>query len=210
MPTSPGPMLTALESLWERLRDEVSELPPIRPTISPTTRKQGHGPQRWTKDDDGVVTGLVVTADVMREGPEAVLEHVLHEAAHLLNWTRGVSDTTMRGAYHNQTFLTAAEEVGLEWPEGATRVQGKGYVNPVLSTETRRRYRRDLVALDAAIEAVLPHMVLPASGSHVERTPARLTLKCQCEPPRTFRISRTVAAAGPIICGVCTRPFIED
>ncbi|WDM16728.1 hypothetical protein J3S85_37825 [Streptomyces lavenduligriseus] len=210
MPTSPGPMLTALGSLWERLRDEVSDLPPIRPSISPTTRKQGHGPQRWTRGDDGVVTGLVVTADVMREGPEAVLEHVLHEAAHVLNWVRDRADTTMRGAYHNQTFLSAAEEVGLAWPEGATRVQGKGYVNPVLSNEARRRHQKDLAALDDAIAAVLPHLVLPASGSHVDRTPARLTLKCQCEPPRTFRISRTVAAAGPIICGVCKKPFTED
>lgn len=146
----------------------------------------------------------------MREGPEAVLEHVLHEAAHLLNWARDRADTTMRGAYHNQVFLSAAEEIGLEWPEGATRVQGKGYVNPVVSDATRQRYRRDLAALDDAIAAVLPHMVLPASGSHVDRTPARLTLKCKCEPPRTFRISRTVAAAGPIICGVCKKPFVED
>ncbi|MFG3014315.1 hypothetical protein ACGFZB_28630 [Streptomyces cinerochromogenes] len=209
MPTSPGPMLAALDALWQRLRADVSELPPIRPTVSPTKSKLDHGPQRWTRDDDGIVSGLVVTVDVLREGPEAVVEHVLHEAAHILNWTRGRPDVTMRGVYHNQTFLTAAEEVGLVWPEDARRVPGKGFNSPVLGDVARSRHATDIAAMGEVLPAILPHMELPASTWAKTRTD-RLTWMCKCDPPRSFRIGRTVAAQGPILCGVCGKPFAEE
>ncbi|MEU3986085.1 hypothetical protein AB0F77_39515 [Streptomyces sp. NPDC026672] len=206
MPTSPGPTLAALTALWERVRADVPELPPILPTISPMARRRDHSPSRWTRTDDGSVSGLVVTADVLAEGPEAVLTAVLHDAAHVLNWVRDVKDITTRGAYHNASFLTAAEEVGLVWPEEAERVQGLGFVNPVLGEAARTRHREDLRALEAAVPDLLPHLALPAS-SRENRTPDRLTLECRCDPPRKIRISRTVAAQGPIVCGVCGEEF---
>jgi predicted SprT family Zn-dependent metalloprotease len=207
MPTSPGPLLSALDALWERLRGHVPELPPISPVISPTSRILDHGPTRWTRGEDGTVTGLVVNADVIQAGADAVLETVLHDAAHLLCWCRNIDDTTMHGVYHNQNFLTAAEEVGLVWPEGARRVRGKGYHTPVLTPATKKRHAEDLRALDEAIPLILPHLELPLTSNRGRVD--RLTLRCQCEPARSFRISRTVAAAGPITCGVCGEPFTE-
>ncbi|GAB1326958.1 hypothetical protein [Streptomyces sennicomposti] len=208
MPTSPGPLLTTLDALWRRLRAEVPELPPIRPIISPGTRPLAHGPERWAQDDEGYVTGLVVSVDVLQEGPEATLLHVLHEAAHLLNWRRSIKDTTMRGAYHNQHFLSAAEEVGLIWPEGAQRATSRGYDAPVLADAAKDRFAPDLRALDAAIPLVLPHLEIPAT-TRVTRVD-RLTLVCRCDPPRKVRVSRTVAAQGPIVCGVCREEFREE
>ncbi|MFE0326319.1 hypothetical protein ACFW08_05820 [Streptomyces sp. NPDC058960] len=205
MPTSRGPLLEALGALWDRLRADVPELPPIRPTVSPTTRRTDHSP-RWTRDADGFVTGLVVSVDVIQEGAEAVLEMVLHDAAHLLNWRRDVKDVTMRGVYHNQSFITAAEEVGLTWPEDAERISGRGYVNPVVSTAALKRYAPAVRKLEEAIPIVLPHLELPDTPK-TSRTPDRLTLQCQCDPPRKVRISRTVAAQGPITCGVCGKDF---
>ena len=180
----------------------------MTPAVSPTTRRLDHGPERWTEDADGSVSGLVATADVLQEGAEAVLAMVLHDAAHLLNWRRGISDTTMRGVYHNASFLTAAEEVGLEWPDGADRVKGKGYVNPRLSDTARKRHASDLRVLEKAVPQILPHLELPTSSSagRVDR----LTLRCNCSPARSFRISRTVAAQGPIVCGVCSTEFRES
>ncbi|KUN16525.1 hypothetical protein AQJ23_44845 [Streptomyces antibioticus] len=107
--------------------------------------------------------------------------------------------------YHNQSFLTAAEEVGLVWPDGAERVKGKGFPNPVLSDAARKRHAPDLLALEEIIPLVLPHLELP-STSRAGRTD-RLSMSCSCTPPRKFRIGRTVAAQGPIICGVCGEPF---
>lgn len=208
MPTSPGPLLEALVVLWDRLRVAVPDLPRITPAVAPTTRRTDHGPERWTRDDDGSVSGLVVTTDVLQEGASAVLETVLHDAAHILNWTRGVQDTTMRGVYHNQKFLTAAEEVGLSWPAHAERVQGRGYVRPTLSDAARERHAPDLQTLEGVIPVVLPHLELPTSSS-VGRID-RLTLKCGCTPARSFRISRTVAAQGPITCNVCNTEFASE
>ncbi|MYR43077.1 hypothetical protein [Streptomyces sp. SID5910] len=207
MPTSPGPLLSALDALWERLRTRIEELPPINPVISPTNRLLDHGPTRWTRDKDGRVSGLVITVDVLQAGPDAVLETVLHDAAHLLCWCRGVDDTTMHGVYHNQQFLAAAEEVGLTWPAGAKRLRGKGFHAPVLTADTRARYAEDLRALKEAIPLVLPHLELPQTPNRGRVD--RLTLVCKCDPPRKLRVSRTVAAQGPITCGVCGNDFTE-
>jgi hypothetical protein len=208
MPTSPGPLLEALVDLWDRLRATVPALPRITPVVSPTTRRKDHGPERWTLDQSGFLSGLVVTADVLHEGADAVLEMVLHDAAHVLNWARDVQDTTMRGVYHNQRFLTAAEEVGLEWPAHRERAQGQGYVRPVLSDSARARYAPDLRRLTEIIPEILPHLEGPTSASagRVDR----LTLKCGCRPARSFRISKTVAAQGPIMCSVCDTEFTSE
>jgi hypothetical protein len=156
-------------------------------------------------DAERTVTGLVVTADVLQEGAEAVLHMVLHDAAHLLNWSEGVQDTTMRGVYHNHSFVIAAEKVGLEWADGAERTNAHGYAGETISAAARRRHLPDLKELEQSIPLILPHLELPTSSS-AGRTD-RLTLRCSCDPPRSFRISRTIAAAGPINCGVCGKPF---
>lgn len=165
-----------------------------------------HGPERWGMDD-GAVTGFVVNADVLAEGAETFIVTVLHDAAHILNWRRDVKDLTARGSYHNQSFLTTAEEVGLEWEEGAPRSAHRGYDSFVLSDAARRRHAPDLEELGRVIPLTLPHLTLPTSTkSRVDR----LTLRCKCQPARSFRISQTVAAAGPIVCGVCGKPFTEE
>ncbi|MEU0860624.1 hypothetical protein ABZ352_35455 [Streptomyces griseofuscus] len=199
-------MISALEALWQRLQAEVPDLPPILPTISPTQSRWDHGPERWGTDDKGSITGLVVTADVLQAGPEAVVAHMLHEAAHVLNWQRGAKDTTARGAYHNQTFLAAAEEVGLTWPAGAGRSRTRGYDTSVLSDAALRRHAKDVEHLASVIDLVLPHMELPTQS---RSKPDRLTYRCECKPARTFRISMTVASKGSINCGVCGKEFKE-
>lgn len=207
MPTSPGPLLTALSALWERLRADVPELPPLRPVLSPTPRLADHRP-RWSVDEEGFLTGLVVNVDTLQAGPDVTLETLLHDAAHVLSWRRDISDVTMNGVYHNREFLASAEEVGLIWPEDAARVQGKGFPNPQLSDAARKRHAADLRALADVIPEVLPHLELP-STSRTGRVD-RLALRCACEPARSFRISRTIAAKGPIVCGVCGQPFTEE
>jgi hypothetical protein len=109
----------------------------------------------------------------------------------------------MRGAYHNQTYLSAAEEVGLEWPEDATRGSA-GFRDVRLSDVARRRHAADLTTLEEVIPVTLPHLQLPTTKApRVDR----LSLCCGCNPPRKFRIGRTVAAQGPIVCGVCGKEF---
>ncbi len=207
MSTSPGPLLQALEGLWTRLQADHQELPPARISISPTPVSASHPPDRWRRaeGEPHVVTGLVVSADTMREGEEAVVTDVLHQAAHLLCWVRGVTDTTVRGAYHNGSFLAAAEELGLYWPVDRPRIRGRGYATPELSEGARSRHETTLKELTDAIPRVLPHLVAPAPSR--TRAPDRLTLACGCPEPRRIKISPTVAAQGPITCGVCGETF---
>ncbi|WP_432157774.1 MULTISPECIES: hypothetical protein [unclassified Streptomyces] len=155
-------------------------------------------------DNDGTVTGFVINVDILQAGPDATLTMILHDAAHLLAWRREIADTTMRGAYHNREFLTVADEVGLRWPPHAPRGAGVGYADVELTEEARTRYADGLAALTEAIPLTLPHLELPKTTTgRVDR----LTLKCQCDPPRSFRMSQTVAAQGPVICGVCGKEF---
>ncbi|MFJ6237949.1 hypothetical protein ACIQH0_28165 [Streptomyces griseus] len=130
---------------------------------------------------------------------------VLHQAAHLLNWERGITDTTVRGAYHNNRFLEAAQELGLYWPSGRPRIRGRGYATPELSEGARSRHKKTLTELTDAIPLVLPHLVAPAPSR--TRAPDRLTLSCGCDEPRKIKISPTVAALGDITCGVCGETF---
>lgn len=205
MPTSPGPLLQALDALWDRLRASVPELPVARIVVSPTKSRASHGPEMWNWESEGIVSGLVVSADVLADGPEATLDAVLHAGAHVLCWVRGDQDTTMRGTYHNQTFLSAAQEVGLEWREDKPRVQGRGYSTPELSDCARSRYAEDLSALADAIPLTLPHLSVhtPERSTQYDR----IGMECKCDPPRKFRIAGTVAAKGPITCGVCEEEF---
>lgn len=207
MPTSPGPLLQALTTLWNRLREGVPDLPMVLPVISPTPQRQDHGPERWTREDNDAVSGLVVSATVLQAGAEATVEFVLHEAAHVLSWQRSIKDTTMRGIYHNQQFLAAAEEVGLQWPAGAERTKGRGFDRPVISDATRARFASDVQALSEAIPLLLPHLTVPTPPL---ARPGRLTMVCQCDPPRKIRAAKTVAALGPISCGVCGAEFVEE
>lgn len=206
MPTSPGPLLESLDALWARLQEDVPVLLPVRFAVTHTPPSPNHGPERWRMEGD-LLSGIVISADTLDEGEAAVLEHVLHEAAHILCWLRGQQDTTTRGTYHNQTFLSTAEEMGLEWPEGAQRMAGRGYANPRLTDAAAGEYAENLKALAKAIPLTLPHLIVPETPKSTK--PERLTLQCKCDKPRNIRVSQTVAALGPITCGVCGKAFSE-
>ncbi|MFJ5103189.1 hypothetical protein [Streptomyces sp. NPDC088554] len=156
-------------------------------------------------DEDGVVTGLVMSAATLANGPEAVVSTVLHEAAHVLCWVRQTPDTTMRGGYHNQRYLVAAEEVGLHWGPDDKRGSSSGFYVTALSEDAKQRHTADLKALETAIPLALPHLVSPTSSKH-QRT-ERISLACKCEPARRVMMFGRVAAQGPVICGVCGQPF---
>lgn len=208
MSTSPGPLLQALDGLWDRLRSHTPELPPARIAISPLPPSPKHGWERWEREG-GVVTGLVVSAETLTAGADATLEYVLHEAAHMLCWTREVTETATYGVYHNAVYLEAAGEVGLIWPPTQSRDARKGYASPVLTRASKVRYADDVDALEAAIPLILPHLTVPEAPMR-KRPANRLYLQCQCAEPRRIQISPTVAAKGPVICGVCEKPFTEQ
>ncbi|MEV4971971.1 hypothetical protein [Streptomyces scopuliridis] len=179
-------------------------------TVTTSPPSTSHGPDRWVKDDDGTVSGLVISTTALQEGERAVLETMLHEAAHLTCWERGVQDTASRGYYHNAAFAAAADDVGLEWPEDSPVGRtsgGRGYASPLLSRQTAERYAANLEDLATVIPEALPHLVVPASGSRSESSRKRLGLQCIGECKRKIWVAPTVHKAGPILCGICGTEF---
>lgn len=204
MPTATGALTAALTELWSAISTNHPELPPIRPALSPRASSPAHGPSRWTKRDDGTLSGLSIGIDVLAAGPEAVVTHMLHEAAHVLNWLRHVTDVSSRDVYHNGEFLTAANEMGLVWPDDMERLPGRGLSSPIMSEETAASWRSCTTYLaPLVVEAVADLAVAEPPKSR----PDRLTLVCACEPPRRIRAARSHVDAGPITCGVCGRNF---
>ncbi|MFE5159140.1 hypothetical protein ACFRNT_11510 [Streptomyces sp. NPDC056697] len=202
MPTSSGVLTDALSSIWTAVQADHPELPDVMIAISAAPAGSDHGPERW-QTADGLLTGIVVDSATLSGGADAVLTHILHESAHVLNWLRGVKDTTTRGAYHNRNFLVAAEEVGLRWPEGEESTY-RGWAAPVLTDEARQRFDSHLTTMADAIEQTLPALTMP-KVSRPRRD--REKIACQCDPPRLVRVSQLTLAKGPIICGVCGKPF---
>lgn len=204
MPTSR--ILQAIDALWSRLQSDHPDLPAMRTSVVPTPPPSKHLPERWSWEDDGTATGLVISADVLRRGGDAVLEEVLHEAAHVRCWIRGLTDTSRRGTYHNGVFLEAAEDMGLHWSADVS-VSGtvRGY-EPRLTDETTRRYAPQVEEIEAAIPIALPHLVVPDYAPRKSQ-PNRLTLRCGCPEPRRIQTARTTLAKGPITCGVCRKDF---
>lgn len=210
MPTSPGPLQRVLDDLWARLRLSVPDLPPARLVVSPSAPSTNHAPERWHVPDPstGVVTGLVIGAQTLTDGPDVALETILHEAAHILCWRRGINDTARRGQYHNGTYLAAADEVGLHWPDGVDRHVSTGYSTPRLTDETRATFADLLGHLADAIDDALPHLAVPQTLRSGQ--PDRIALQCECKGrPRKLWVSRTTEALGPIICGVCESAFTK-
>lgn len=205
MPTSPGPLLEAVEALWSRLRSRVPTLPDARYAVVTTPAVTAHPPSRLSWEREGVVTGLTLSSETVSAGAEAVVEAVLHDAAHVLAWTRAADDTANKGTYHTGVFRTVAIEAGLAWPDDARRHTTAGFAGMRLSDETRAALASDLAHLADVIPAVSPALAVAEADRPVSRD--RIALRCSCVPARSFRIAQTVADLGPITCGVCGKPF---
>ncbi|MEU8840244.1 hypothetical protein AB0D97_14085 [Streptomyces roseus] len=205
MPTSPGALVDALTSVWTRIRADLPELPGAKIALVTTPPPADHGPERWSLTPDGTLQGLAVSTDVLIAGPEDVVTALLHDAAHVLCWRRGIKDTATRGYYHNDAYLKAAQECGLEWPDSRERDRVKGYPDPRMTDETRRRHIPDMEELARVLPEVLPHLEVPRPTSKRTGRPA---FQCGgCTPARRIWAAQSTADLGPIVCGVCGKPF---
>ncbi|MFD9205958.1 hypothetical protein ACFVZM_06720 [Streptomyces sioyaensis] len=202
MPTSPGVLTNAMDEIWGMIREDHSDLLPAVITISATPAPANHGPERWS-EKDGVLAGPIMDVPTLQQGAEQTLIRLLHDAAHGLNWLNGIPDTTTRGQYHNARFTDAAEAVGLVRDLTGSKWQ----VSLSLSDAARARYAGALAMLADAIEQTLPHLTIPAADATAKQRTNRMTAECKCDPPRKFRVGKTILAQGPIICGICNKQF---
>ncbi|WP_053651958.1 hypothetical protein [Streptomyces sp. XY431] len=167
-------IISALETMWSTIQARHPGVPdavvitgaalPAKPTKAKRAAYQHWGhltPDRW-RAEDGKVPELFVAAELLERGGQAVLEALLHSAAHGLAATRGIVDRSSDGLrWHNKKFAALAVEVGLQPPERAA--QTIGFSDAPIKDATAASYRAAIRRLE---EARLP--VVPGDGDQAE------------------------------------------
>jgi hypothetical protein len=218
-PAVASELVAACESAWRAIQRHHPDVPhPVIVLGSGVERgrlvKLGHWwAARWIAD--GEPRGEVLLAGEALHLPASeVFEVLLHEAAHGLNAARGIKDASRGGRYHNRSFKTAAEEVGLT----VTAIPPYGWAQTALGPEATQRYAGDIEAIATAtrIARKLTGRA-PTSGDSTpgrddgseasdgrSRDPAGPAM-CGCG--RRMRMAPSVLAQGPVVCGLCGEAF---
>ena len=200
-------IITALEQAWAAIRDQHPEIPDVVIVTGAGSNQKGlpkgyrlrghHWPERWVTDPDGQhrMPELFMAGELLPAGGSAVLEVMLHEAAHALAVVRGVRDCSAEGnRYHNKRFVALAAEMGLAGPARPEKVIG--WSNCQVTGETAAAYGDVISAIDTARLPYLPDSIPPGDETAGERARATTT--------RTSR--RSAAAAGKPSNAPASRP----
>jgi hypothetical protein len=195
-------MVAALTHAWAAIQDRHADVPDVVLTIGSGTmgRTPRHGhfaAGRWQRGDTQLAE-LFVAGESFQRGAGPTLGTLLHEAAHGVCDTLGITDTSRGGKYHNKRFKTQAEAMGLVIEHDRTA----GYSITTLPPTTADKYAEVLAELDQAI-TTYRHTELHATGT--AKTSNYVKAECTC--PRTIRVGKTVLSEAPITCGQCGSDF---
>lgn len=210
-------LIEALTRLWDVIRERHPEVPAVvlLPAPSPVKRMNvlGHfAPLRWKgrrQNDD--LHEVLVVAEHLGRGAEDVAETLLHEAAHAMNFMRGIKDCS-RSQYHNRSFKEAAEALGLT----VTQVPHYGYADTTLPAETAALYQTEISGLREVLIHRRRPLLGPTSGpkgdgsttdSNGEEGPRSRHLKATCACPYVIRVSRKTLSSTSIRCESCGELF---
>lgn len=222
----PGPTASALvsacEAAWDDIRTRHSELPAVVVVLGSGVErgrlvKLGHWwSGRWVAD--GQVRGEVLLAgEALHLTSAQVFEVLLHEAAHGINATRGVKDTSRGGRYHNQHFADTARTIGLK----VSAMPPYGLARTELTAEAETDYAPTIARLGEAMRIArqLHGARVGRNGTEIEGTSgterdgldreerSKGSVGASCECGRRLRMAPSVLARGPVVCGACGTEF---
>ncbi|MFD8415473.1 hypothetical protein ACFV2Q_27545 [Streptomyces sp. NPDC059650] len=173
LPTAPvaeiaAGITNALVAAWSAIRARNSEVPEAIVTMATGGResavKLAHfARDRWKmREGDDTHHEVFVTAEALRDGAEAVIATLVHEAAHGLSVARGIDDCSI-SQYHNKHFKKASEELGLVQKANTTAYEKKkyGFAFTTLGEEAKVAYADQIAALDEAIRATRTPTYIP-------------------------------------------------
>ena len=122
-------LIQALADVWTAIRERHPDVPGVVLLPAPAGGRAnvlGHfAPLRWspkTQEDGELLHEVVVVAEHLNRPTADIVETLVHEAAHALNFNRGVRDCS-RNQYHNRKFRDAAQELGFTLANAITYVQ---------------------------------------------------------------------------------------
>lgn len=210
-------LIQALSAIWTSIRAHHPDVPGVvlLPAPAPSGRMNvlGHfAALRWSPREEGgqLMHEVVVIAEHLKRGAEDVLETLLHEAAHAMNFARGIHDCSA-SQYHNGRFKEAAQELGL----AVERARHYGFALTSLTKSTRDRYERETVELDnVLVQRRTFGQRRPTPGGNGGVTtkeddkPSRArSRKAVCACNFIIRVSRKTLAETTIRCDSCGEPF---
>ena len=130
-------IIAALEHAWAAIQDQHPDVPDVVIVTGAGSNQKGtpegyrlrghHWPERWVLDgqDQPRAPELFIAGELLSAGGRAVVEVMLHEAAHALATRRGIKDTSAAGnRYHNKRFVALAAELGLRGPDVPDKITG--------------------------------------------------------------------------------------
>lgn len=239
--TTGSAVVQLLEKVWTRIRADHQELP----DVVIVTGTGMIGPARWghfrpngwqtRAEGEGAATNLALgemfmAGETLAKGARQVLQTMLHEAAHTLAQVRGLKDTSRQNRWHNKTFRTLAEELGLEHKRDNADPQ-HGFSFVTLTEATEAKYADLLDDLDREIRLVvdLPWFLRdqetqgngktedeggeyihggrrkPKAGGTAQS--GNLKATCGCPDPLIIRLSRKVLELAVVRCDECEQLF---
>lgn len=223
-------MVTLLEKVWERIRQEHPELPQV---VIVTGSGMTAGQSKWghfraegwkVKEESDRFGELFMAGETLAKGAHQVLQTMLHEGAHTLARVRDIQDTSRQGRWHNKGFVKLAEEMGLEYRE--SKADSKiGYSAVTLTSETIERYADLMSELNAQIRLVVNLPVWlggdsdPEGGERIgggqkpvnpNPSSGYVKMTCECEDPNVIRASKKVADKMSVRCDDCEQLFRSE
>lgn len=208
-------LIQALAAIWAKIRELHPGVPGVVLIPAPAHRDQknvlGHfAPVRWRRREDEHLHEVVVVAEHLNRPAQDVLETLIHEAAHALNFERGIKDCS-RSQYHNRSFKAAAEELGLT----VEQVPQYGFAYTRLGPSTGERYGPEAERLrtvlihrrGATLRAAPPGGTPPPDEGEDTTSSRSRKAVCACDPPFIIRVAKKTIEATRIICETCGQAF---
>jgi hypothetical protein len=227
-------IIAALEHAWAAIQDQHPDVPDVVIVTGAGSNQKGtpegyrlrghHWPERWILDgqDQPRAPELFIAGELLSAGGRAVVEVMLHEAAHALATQRGIKDTSAAGnRYHNKRFVALAAELGLRGPDVPDKITG--WSDCTLTGQAAYDGYADVAGgIDRARLPFLADLASPArpgrggggdqgddqTGTPKKRGGRRIPTECACQPePRRIQLTPKQIEDGPIVCGLCCAPF---
>lgn len=218
-------LIVALARVWAAVRKRHPDVPGVVLLPAPNPHKDnnvlGHfAALRWSprkSPGSTLVHEVVVVAEHLNRSPADIVETLLHEAAHAMNFERGIKDCSSTSQYHNQHFKAAAEELGLT----VSQVRHYGFAMTMLLPDTAALYeaetealaavlmhRRSITRAPSAPPGPSPPGNVDNAGDDKEDNKEGRMKKAVCSCGFIIRASRKVLASTTISCGRCAEPFV--
>lgn len=196
-------LVAVCEEAWSSIQGYNPEVPDVVVVVGSGGRQAqtlyGHFAKNTWELNGEELHEVLIVAEQLHRGAEAVFNTLLHEAVHGLACVRGIKDVS--GKRHNKKFAVLCEEMGLEPPE---KPSGRlGYSDAKLGDIALKLYQSTIDDIDAQLKFVRKLKL-------VEKETKKTTWIAECDCERKLRLPKKTINDPQdleIGCGICLEQF---